>query len=79
MYNLYFYFVAFDFLWTQVNELFSAGDYAGAERASRKAYYWSKVSIIVGVISIVVLIVTSIVLFVVVPIVVGVGLAASAN
>ena len=71
--------MAFDFLWTQVNELFDAGDYAGAERASRKAYYWSKVSIIVGVISTVVLIVTSIVSFVVLPIVLVAGLAASAN
>ena len=62
-----------------MNELFDAGDYAGAERASRKAYYWSKVSIIVGVISTVVLIVTSIVSFVVLPIVLVAGLAASAN
>ena len=45
--------MAFDFLWTQVNELFIAGDYAGAERASRKAYYWSIVSIIMGLVSIV--------------------------
>ena len=71
--------MAFDFLWTQVNELFNAGDYAGAERASRKAYYWSKISIIVGVISTVVLIVTIIVLTVVVPVVVIVGVAAAAN
>ena len=33
----------------QVADRYNSGDFAGAEFSSRKAYYWSKVSIIVGI------------------------------
>ena len=44
-----------------MNDKYRAGDYEGAQNASDNAYCWSKISIIVGIIFIVVYVVMAII------------------